>query len=85
MLQDLRGNENNRNWKLDFRSFIRQLSPCFLSEVTMLKPVVVAFGGVMKYLSRVREISLCRENQQASVVPVLYTIEGAYEQTGQQW
>jgi hypothetical protein len=71
--------------KLGFMSFIRQLSPCFSSEVTMLKPVVVAFGGVMKYLSRDREISLCRENQQASVVPVLYTIEGAYKPTGQQW
>jgi len=63
MLQDLRGIENTRKRKLAFRSFIRQLSPCFSSEVTMLKPVVVAFGGVMKYLSRVREISLCRENQ----------------------
>jgi len=85
MLHDLRIIENMCNRKLGFRSFIRQLSPCFSSEVTMLKPVVVAFGGVMKYLSPVREISLCRENQQASVVPVLYTIEGAYEQTGQQW
>jgi hypothetical protein len=50
----------------------------------MLKLVVIPFGGVMKYLSRDREISLCRENQQALVVPVLCTIEGAYKRTGQQ-